>query len=83
MMFLSEDMIEYYVAYETYIEDNTTSNYLEMTNKLRQLHFSIKHRAVEGEYPQYVMYEMWDYFERFDIPEPRDRGEYLRKIYLY
>ena len=60
-------MSDFYEALEKYKREKTESNFHSLDKQRRNLLFSIKHRVVEGSFPEYRADEMRDYFrEIFD-----------------
>jgi hypothetical protein len=62
MIFLPDDIGEYYSVLEAYKKDKTNTNEALFSNKREDLCFSIKHRVVEGCLTEYQAQEMRDYF---------------------
>ena len=61
------EMSDFYAALEKYKREKTESNEFRLDKQRRDLFFSIKHRVVEGSFPEYRAEEMRDYFwELFD-----------------
>lgn len=45
---LHEDLVTFYKAYEVYLKDKSFSNESNLKIQGYQLHFTIKHRALDG-----------------------------------
>lgn len=59
---LYDDMKDFYDKLEIYIANPTDLTNISLKNALHMLHFSIKHRAVEGYISNIERDKMWDYF---------------------
>lgn len=56
------DMKDFYDKLEIYTTTPTDSTDISLKNSLHMLHFSIKHRTVEGYFSDEERDKMWDYF---------------------
>ncbi|WP_312908962.1 glycosyltransferase [Tissierella praeacuta] len=59
---LYDDMKDFYYKLEMYKKNPTELMKISLKGALQTLHFSIKHRAVEGYISDDERDEMWDYF---------------------
>lgn len=57
-----DDMNNFYSKLEIYKTNPTDITNIALKNALHMLHFSIKHRAVEGFFSDEERDKMWDYF---------------------
>lgn len=59
---LSDDMIDFYNKHENHKNNPSSITRLKLEQSLHILHYSIKHRTVEGDLSEEEREEMWEYY---------------------